>query len=119
MESAPRSRQLVEGVLAVAATAVLYYFGNGVVPLWPLMWIAPLPVMGFALRSDRWSAAVTAVVAMMLGSLNMWSYFTRTLGMPGSTWAGIFLTASMVFAAGILLFRALVLRGALWSGLVA
>lgn len=119
MESAPRSRRLVEGVLAIAATAVLYYFGNGLVPLWPLMWIAPLPVMAYALRSNRWSAAVTAVVAMMLGNLNMWSYFTRTLGMPGSAWAGIFLTVSVVFAAGILLFRALVLRGAFWSGLVA
>ena len=62
----------------------------------------------FALRS-RWGVtALTAVAAMMLGNLNMWSYFTKTLGMPGphgwvSSWH-----ASVVFAAGILLFRVLV-----------
>jgi apolipoprotein N-acyltransferase len=97
----------------------MFYFGNGLDPLWPLMWFATLPVLLFALRSQWWAAAVTAVVAMMLGNLNLWSYFTKTLGMSGSAWVGIFFTASVVFAAGILLFRALVLRGAAWSGLVA
>jgi apolipoprotein N-acyltransferase len=113
------NRRLVEAALSIAATAVMFYFGNGLDPLWPLMWFAPLPVLLFALRSKWWAAAVTAVAAMMLGNLNMWSYFTKTLGMPGSAWVAIFLAASVVFAAGILLFRALVLRGAVWSGLIA
>src|SRR6202035_1346686 len=112
-------RRLVEAVLAAVATAAMFYFGNGLEPWWPLMWFAPLPVLLYALRSKWWAAAVTAVTAMMLGSLNMWSYFTKTLGMPGSAWVAIFLAASVVFAAGILLFRALVLRGAVWSGLLA
>jgi apolipoprotein N-acyltransferase len=97
----------------------MFYFGNGLEPWWPLMWFAPLPVLLFALRSKWWGAAVTAVAAMTLGNLNMWSYFTKTLGMPGSVWAGIFLVAGVVFAAGVLLFRALALRGAVWSGLLA
>jgi apolipoprotein N-acyltransferase len=62
----------------------MFYFGNGFDPLWPVMWFAPLPVLLFGLRSKGWVAAVTAVAAMMLGNLNMWSYFTKTLGMPGS-----------------------------------
>ena len=97
----------------------MFYFGNGLDPLWPLMWFAPLPVLLFALRSEWWAAAVAAVAAMLLGNLNMWSYFTKTLGMPVSAWVGIFLAAGVVFAAGVLLFRALVLRGAVWSGLLA
>jgi apolipoprotein N-acyltransferase len=97
----------------------MFYFGDGLNPLWPLMWIAPLPVLVFALRSKWWEAAVTALAAMMLGNLNMWSYFTKTLGMPGSAWVGIFLAAGVVFAAGVLLFRVLVLRGPAWSGLLA
>src|SRR3984893_1621008 len=32
---------------------------------------------------------------------------------------GIFLTSGVVFAAGVLLFRVLVLRGAVWSGVLA
>src|SRR5271170_2180616 len=112
-------RREVEAVLAIVATAAMFYFGDGLEPWWPLMWFAPLPVLLYALRSKWWTAAATAVAAMLLGSLNMWSYFTKTLGMPGSVWVAIFFAASVVFAAGTLLFRALVLRGAVWSGILA
>jgi apolipoprotein N-acyltransferase len=112
-------RRVMETVLAIVATAAMFYFGNALEPWWPLIWFAPLPVLLFALRSKWWTAAVTAVAAMMLGNLNMWSYFTKTLGIPGSAWVGIFLAASVVFAAGVLLFRVLVLKGAAWSGLLA
>jgi apolipoprotein N-acyltransferase len=119
MAFAVRYRQAVNAVLTIVATAVMFYFGNGLDPLWPLMWFAPLPVLLFALRSKWWATAVTAVAAMMFGSLNMWSYLTQTLGAPRSVWAGIFLTVSVIFVGGVLLFRGLVLKGALWSGLLA
>jgi apolipoprotein N-acyltransferase len=119
MASALSYRQPVETVLAIVATAAMFYFGNGLEPWWPLMWFAPLPVLLFALRSKWWAAAVTAVAVMMLGNLNMWSYFTKTLRMPGLAWVGIFFAAGAVFAAGVLLFRVLVLNGAAWSGLLA
>src|SRR5580700_9528138 len=112
-------RRVMETVLATVATAAMFYFGNGLDPWWPLMWFAPLPLLLFALRSKWWTAAVTAMAVMMLGNLNMWSYLTKTLGMPGSAWVGIFLAAGVVFAAGVLLFRVLVLRGAVWSGVLA
>ena len=119
MAYAANYRRVAEAVLAIIATAAMVYFGNGLNPLWPLMWIAPLPVLVFALRSKWWATAMVTVAAMLLGNLNMWSYFTKTLGMPVSVWVGIFLVASVVFAAGVLLFRVLVLRGAVWSGLAA
>jgi apolipoprotein N-acyltransferase len=112
-------RRVLETALAIVTTAAMFYFGNGLEPWWPLVWFAPLPVLLFALRSKWWAAAVAAVAAMMLGSLNMWSYFTKTLGMPGSAWMGIFLVVGVVFAGGVLLFRVLVLRGAVWSGVLA
>ena len=113
------NRRVMGIVLAIVATATMFYFGNGLMPRWPLMWFAPLPVLLLALRSEWWVAAVAAVAVILLGSLNMWSYFTKTLGTPASAWVGIFLTAGLVFAAGVLLFRALVLRGAVWTGLLA
>jgi apolipoprotein N-acyltransferase len=119
MASAVNGRRVVEAVLAVVTTAAMFYFGNGLNPWWPLMWLAPLPVLVFALRSPWWAAALTSVVSLLLSGLNMWGYFTRTLGMPGSAWFGIFSVAGVVFALGVLLFRVLVLRGAVWSGLIA
>ena len=119
MAYAANYRRVGEAVLAIVATGAMFYFGNGLNPLWPLMWIAPLPVLVFALRSKWWATAMVTVAAMLLGNLNMWSYLTKTLGMPVSVWVGIFLPASVVFAAGVLLFRVLVLRGAVRSGLVA
>jgi apolipoprotein N-acyltransferase len=112
-------RRTMEGILAVIASAVMFYFGNGLEPWWPLMWFAPLPLLLFALRSRWWAAAITTVLAMMLGSLNLWSYLVGRLGLPVFAWMEIFLPAGVAFAAGVLLFRALVLRGAVWSGLLA
>src|SRR6202035_3198626 len=109
----------IKAILAIIASALMFLFGNGLESGWPLMWFAPLPLLLFALRSKWWTAAVTAGAVMMLGNLNMWSYFTKTLGMPGSAWVGIFLAAGVVFAAAVLLFRVLVLRGAVWSGVLA
>src|SRR5260370_5001475 len=107
MAYAANYRRVGEAVLAIVATGAMFYFGNGLNPLWPLMWIAPLPVLVFALRSKWWATAMLTVAAMLLGNLNMWSYLTKTLGMPESGWVGIFLAGRCVFAAGGLTFRVL------------
>src|SRR5271155_4484008 len=104
-------QRIMEAILAIIASATMFYFGNGLNPLWPLMWFAPLPLLLFALRSKWWVAALTTVAAMMLGSLNLWSYLVGRLGLPVSAWVEISLAASIGFALGVLLFRALVLRG--------
>ena len=102
--------------LVVLSTALLVWFGNGLDPWWPLLWFAPLPVLLFALRRPWWAAALVAEAAWLLGSLNLWGYF-RVL--PFAVWLSIFFTAALAFATAVLLFRALVLRGALWTGLLA
>ena len=114
-----RSYRLIEATVATLATAALFYFGNGLEPRWPLVWFAPLPVLLLALRSRWWTAGAAAVAATLLGGLNMWSYLTKTLGAPEIAWAAVFLIAGAFFAAGVLTFRMLVLRGSLWSGLAA
>ena len=102
----------------VVSTALLVWFGNGLDPWWPLLWFAPLPVLWFALRRPWWAAALVAEAAWLLGSLNLWGYF-HVLGLPFAVWLSIFAVAALAFVIAVLLFRALVLQGALWTGLLA
>jgi apolipoprotein N-acyltransferase len=105
-------------VVVAAATAVLLWFGNGLDPWWPLMWFAPLPVLWFGLRSSRRVAALTAAAAWLAGSLNLWGYF-RLMGTGFVVWLGVFGGVAVVAACAVLLFRALALRGAWWSAVIA
>ena len=118
MESANSFRTGVTAILAAAATAAMLWFGNGLDPWWPLMWFAPLPVLWFALRSSWWVSALTAAAAWLVGYLNLFGYI-RLMGLPFAGWLGIFAPVAVVTACAVLLFRALVLRGALWSALIA
>ena len=38
-------RPALFATLAVLSTAALFLGGNGMEPLWPFMWIAPIPVL--------------------------------------------------------------------------
>ena len=118
MAFATSSRRILTAILAVASTAILFWFGNALNPVWPLMWIAPLPILIFALRNSWRSAAVTAILAMLLGCMNMWHYF-HALGTPPTLWFTFFGIVALLFAAAVLLFRALVHRGAPWSALLS
>ena len=106
------------GAGAAAATAVLLWFGTGLHPHWPLTWFAPLPVLIFALRSQWWTAALTAAAAWLAGWLSLWGYF-HLLGMPPAVFWSILAEIAIAAIVAVLLFRALVLRGAVWSGLIA
>lgn len=106
-------------VLVLACSFLLIWFGNGLNPIWPLMWFAVLPVLWFALRSSWWTTALIAVLSMMLGGLNMLHYLHGVLGIPVSVWIGIYAAGGIGFGVAVLLFRALALRGAIWSAVVA
>jgi apolipoprotein N-acyltransferase len=116
MEFVARSRHAAIAVAVFATSAALVFFGNGLTPRWPLMWLAPLPVLLFALESSAWQGAFVAAGAWLAGCLNLWSYF-RVIG--PLAWIVPFGTSAVVFAAGVLLTRTLVRRGAVWSAWVA
>ena len=107
------------GVVAVALTAVLVYFGTGLFPRWPLMWFAPLPVLLFAARSSRRWAAAAAFLAWFLGGLNLFHYFNSLLRMPIGVQLMIYGGPALLFMLAVLLFRALVRRQAWWTAIVA
>jgi apolipoprotein N-acyltransferase len=118
MEFESKAGRLVTAVAVAAATAVLVWFGNGLTPWWPLMWFAPLPLFWFSLRSPWWAAAIVAFVAWLAGSASMIEYFSL-VGMPLAVWLANFGGMSCMVATGVLLLRFLVLRRAVWTGIVA
>ena len=118
MASASRVREASLTVAMFVVTATLVWFGNGLTPWWPLLWFAPLPLFWFALRSRGWSAALLAFTAWLAGSLNLLGYF-RLQHTPFWVWLVDFGGLSLSVAIGVLMFRALVLRGAVWSGMIA
>jgi len=105
-------------VAVLISSAVLTWFGNGLNPWWPLMWFAPLPLFWYALRSRWWSAGLVAFVASLAGSVNLLGYFQQ-LGTPFGVWLANFGGLSLSVAVSVLMFRTLVLRGAVWAGIVA
>ncbi len=119
MASALDVRGAALGVVAMLTTAVLIGFGTGLDPFWPLMWLAPVPVLLFALGASARSAALVAGCAMILGLLNVWRLLHGALHLPLPLLVRIYLTEGVVYALAVLLYRALVRRRAYWSALVA
>jgi apolipoprotein N-acyltransferase len=118
MASASKVRETSIAVAMLILTATMVWFGNGLTPWWPLMWLAPLPLFWFALRSRWWSAALLACAAWLAGSTNLLGYI-HLLHAPFGVWLANFGGLSLSVAIGVLMFRALVLRGAVWSGMIA
>jgi len=118
MESANKPRDVLTVSVVFIATALLVWFGAGLTPWWPLMWIAPLPLFWYSLKSRWWSAAAVAAGAWLIGSTNLLGYF-HTLGLSFGTWLVNYGSLALMVAAGVCAFRYLVLRGAVWTGIAA
>ena len=112
------------GFVATIMSAVVYFYGTGLHPRWYLTWIAPLPILMFALRSSRRWAAVAAFLAFSLGGLNMLNYYRVVtplfvtlliLLVPSAFLAGIVVVFSS-FAKRGQLVKATFAVPALWVG---
>jgi apolipoprotein N-acyltransferase len=112
-------RRIAAGALAVALTAVLVWFGTGLEPMWPLLWLAPLPVLIFAAGASRWAAALVAGLAWFLGMLTLWHYAHGVLHLPLPIVAELYCAEVVVFVAAVMLYRALVRRGAYIAAIIA
>jgi apolipoprotein N-acyltransferase len=113
-------RAALFAILAVVSTAALLLVGNGLNPLWPFMWVAPIPVLLLAAETASWRvAAGAAALSMFLGSLIMLYYLHFALHLPVTAWLIPYSIVSLLFAAGVLLFRGLLHRGAVFSAVIA
>ncbi len=106
--------------LAVIMTAGLLLAGDGMTPVWPLIWIAFIPLLLLAAEINSWwIAGAAAALSMLLGSLTLLYYLHFVLHAPVTAWLIPLSIASLLFAAGVLLFRGLLQRGAAFSAVIA
>ena len=107
-----KHEQVLAAITATVVSAVAWFFGTGLHPLWFLTWLAPLPILLAAPHLSRWSTYIAAFFAFAIGSLNVSSY-NRVVGVP--LWLGIVavVVPALVFAAIVLYHRGFILRGQL------
>jgi len=111
---------VLAATVAVCATATLLILGDGMTPVWPLMWIAFIPVLVLATELNSWKvAACAAFLSFLLGSLSFLYDIHIVLGAPVTAWLFPLSIASLLFTMGILLFRALLRRGSVLSATVS
>jgi len=113
------ANRIGSALVATLCTAVLVYFGTGLHPWWPFMWLAPLPVLVFSTRSSARATALVAFFSWTLGGLNLFHYFNAVLGVPKSVQVVIYCGPALLFMLSVLLFRALLRRAACWSAVAA
>lgn len=97
-------------ILAGLATAVLAYFGTGLHALWPLLWLAPIPVLTIAPRLGAGGAFLLASTAWFTGELNLWTYFTRVLQIPLLLVLVFLLIPAAIFGLGVIFARSFLRR---------
>src|SRR6185369_10487175 len=107
MASAVDFGRLGLGFAAAVAAAIFLWFGTGLQPLWPLTWLAPLPVLLFANRASWLGAAVVAGAAWSLGNLNTWHYLHGVVALPLPVLLSMVASAALVFVMAVLLYRTL------------
>ena len=94
--------------LAFASSALLFFFGTGLHPAWPLLWIAPIPALWYAVRATSRATLLFALGAWTAGQLNLVSYVLPVL--PISMVVLLLVAPGLVLAAAVLLYRAAYLR---------
>ena len=107
----------MRATLAIAISACLYYFSAGLGEVWPLAWIAPVPVLILAFGASARTAALAAFAAYFLGSLNLFTYLVRVA--PAAAVVVQMLLVSAVFAAVVLLARLAFRRLPPWAAAFA
>lgn len=111
MASKPDQASLTTALVAVALSAVAWWFGSGTQPVWWLTWLAPLPVLWLVPKVRAPWAALAAFVAYSAGGFNLWTYLHGYVGFPTPIvfyFIGLF---GLMMSACVLLFRRLLLRG--------
>ena len=98
-------------VVAGLASAVLFYFGTGLHPIWWTLWLAPIPVLAIAPRLRSGAAFLLGSIAWLIGETNQWNYVRHYIELPVPITALFFVGPTVVFGFGVLFARRFLRRG--------
>lgn len=97
-------------LIAVALSALAWWHGSGLHPLWWATWLAPLPILLLAPRIQARWAALAALAAFAAGSANQWTYLHGQLDLPLAPIALAIIGPGITFALCTVVFRHLLAR---------
>jgi apolipoprotein N-acyltransferase len=103
---------------AIVISGLAFFFGNGLHPLWWLMWLAPIPALVAAGRASARVACTAAFLSFFLGGLTWWGYF-HILELPISVRLLAFIGPSLIFAFAVMMKRELLRRSHRWAAALA
>lgn len=103
-------------LICALATGALFHVSTGMNEVWPLAWLAPLPVLWLAYGEARWWKVMAAAFAgYLLGELNLFEAY----GMLGVMLAVLISIVAAAFTACVMLGRLAVRRLPPWAGALA
>ena len=108
---AARGARAPFGIVAIALTAIGWWFANSLQPSWWAAWLAPLPLLVYALRTRARWAALATFVAFALGGASLWHYLHAVIRLPFGVCVAAIVTPAALMLLAVLPFRALLLRG--------
>jgi apolipoprotein N-acyltransferase len=98
-------------LVAMLASAGLFYVGYGLTPVAAVAWLAPIPVLLVApLVRTRTSAGI-ALGAYLLGEANVAPYYLHSHDVPLPMGIAIVIGTALLFAGFVTVFRTLLARG--------
>jgi apolipoprotein N-acyltransferase len=68
MNQKQQSSNIYHALIAILCTGAFLFFATGLADYWPLLWLAPTPVLIYALTHKRLESFIVAIIAFTLGS---------------------------------------------------
>ncbi|WP_371364522.1 Apolipoprotein N-acyltransferase [Sporomusa rhizae] len=108
-------RRLIDFVVTVLLSSSAYYFSDGVYNYWLLTWLAPIPLLVYALRASTLCVISASLITSFLGFSRAIFAYANTI-IPVSVFIyGTFINA-IIYTTLVMLFRYVVLRNEHWAG---
>jgi len=105
-------------IFIILISAVCYFFSTGFYDVWPLVWIAPIPILLFSLYERKIAIIfLAAFLAYFIGGLNILYYATTILPIFGFV-IGIFISA-FIFAVIVVASRFIIKKSNRWWSVFA
>ncbi len=70
-------------LVAALVSGALLYFTVGLNPVWPVAWIAPIPLLLAAFRARWGETVILTAVASLIGLTSLAPYYVAVVGWPG------------------------------------